>query len=123
MIKKDKMQIIVLLLIAIVIVVVAAVLLRSAMNRSSYGDFVVGDEVVWAPTGLRLEAVIDNNKEILSQYNIDLEIVNEDDFYFDGQTWSAVLISDDGIPYSVLIDKEFIVTISGVDTDSERVYE
>lgn len=123
MIKKDKMQIIIWLLIAIVIIVVVAVLLRSAMNRSNYGDFVAGDEIVWTPTGLSLEAVIDNNKEILSLYNIDLEIVNEDDFYFDGQVWSAVLISDDGIPYNVVIDKEFIVTIYGVDTDSEKVDE
>ena len=66
----------------------------------------------WKPTGLDLDYVIENNSNLLDSYNISLTGMTPQDFYFDGNVWDATVLSNDNIPYKVIITSDFEVLLN-----------
>ena len=62
-------------------------------------------------TGLDLAEVGSINNIILKEYGLSLTGLNEQDFYFNGTSWDAVLLSDTNIPYRVTIYKDYTILI------------
>lgn len=112
-------------LVAVVIGIALLVVLVVALsrNRADYEDYESVKEFVWKPSGLDLEKVAVTNTDILTEYGIDITIMREDEFYYDGSNWSAVVLSNDNIPYNIVIDSNFVATLMPVETDAEEVIE
>ena len=71
-------------------------------------------------TGLDLVEVGSINNIILKEYGLSLTGLDEQDFYFNGTSWDAILLSDTNIPYRVTIYKDYTILIELDGPDSEE---
>jgi len=71
-------------------------------------------------TGLDLAEVGSINNIILKEHGLSLTGLSEQDFYFNGTSWDAVLLSDTNIPYRVTIYKDYTILIELDGPDSEE---
>lgn len=109
----------------VIIVVLLAIISVIVFSKSlsNFEDYENAGETTWKPSGLDLEAASKINADVLSSYNIEISSMSESEFYYDGVNWSATVLSNDGVPYTILIDSDFVATVILVETDAEEVIE
>ena len=71
-------------------------------------------------TGLDLSEVGSINSATLKEYGLSLTGLSEQDFYFNGTSWDAVLLSDTNVPYRVTIYKDYTILIELDGPDGEE---
>lgn len=117
--------------ILIVVLVVSLVYFLELKKRPSYYDYSNNDNYYesnvrrsnqmaseWIEPEIDLISILYRNDDILSGFGIEYTSLTERDFYNSVDGWDASVISKDGVPYKIFIDKEgslevFIIEGSG----------
>ena len=111
---KNKKIILLIMCLTAVLIIAFYFISKDKSNYEEFNKLESPNRVEWESTGLDFDSVLSNNKE----YNLDMSLYSEKDFYFDGDGWDITVLSSDGIVYKIYVTASGEVSITDVTSDS-----
>ena len=114
------------ILIGVIVIIILGIVILIRPNISDdFNEFKqqtdIIEQPIWESSGLDLNKVMELNKDSLDYYEINLSLLTEQDFYFSGTEWDAIVLSNSGVPFKVVISKDFQLQV--LSTEDELLGE
>lgn len=110
-------------IVCLFVLVISIVVYININSNKEYDDYMSSTEsfksVEWVSHDLDISKANELNVDVLSGYHIDISSIKESELFYDGNSWSGIVMSSDGVYYNVVIGWDYSISVEEYTTDSE----